>query len=199
MSAQLSLAGVPAPVAPAAPRVVERWAEFSPCGAYRYLLGRRWAPGPLCLFVCLNPSDADAEKDDATCHRMMHFAEAWGHGGLLGMNLAGLVSSKPRALWEVADPIGPRNDARIREVANDVIAGGGRLVAAWGCSVPFDDKAPRLMVGRDVAMRDLLTSIGDVYCLGRNADGSPKHPHARGRHRAPDDQAPILFAKRRAS
>lgn len=33
----------------------------------------------------------------------------------------------------------------------------------------------------------------DLWCWGTNADGSPKHPMARGKHRIPRDQQPILW------
>ena len=33
----------------------------------------------------------------------------------------------------------------------------------------------------------------DIYCLGTTGGGSPKHPTARGKHRVPDDQQPVLW------
>lgn len=177
---------------------IERWAEMSLDLKYRYVLGRRWAPGPLCLWSCLNPSDADGLRDDPSCHRMMFFSRAWGFGGSLVVNASALVSSDPKALWTAPDPVGALNDKFIREAAEHTVKGGGRLLVAWGCSVRFDAKGPPLLRGRDAAMLRLLTSIGDVYCAGRNADGSPKHPHARGRVRIPDDAQPQLFAAKAA-
>lgn len=201
MPEQLSLLDEPAapldlriadPV-PAKPEI-ERWAEMSLDLRYRYLLGRRWAPGALVLWCALNPSDADGQRDDPTLHRMMHFSRAWGYGGLLVVNLAALVSSHPDDLFTDPEPVGALNDKAIREAAEFVIPDGGRLVAGWGCSMRFDDLGPPALFGRDRAVLRLLTSIGAVYCLGFNADRSPKHPHARGKSRAPDDALPVLFA-----
>ena len=67
---------------------VERWAEISNDGQYRYLLGRRWdATLPECTFVMLNPSTADAKQDDPTIRRCINFAKSYGCGSLLVGNL----------------------------------------------------------------------------------------------------------------
>lgn len=53
-------------------------ASLSACGKYRYTLGRAWGLGvrEQCAmsFVMLNPSTADAEHDDPTIRRCIHFA-----------------------------------------------------------------------------------------------------------------------------
>ncbi len=36
-------------------------AVISDCGKFRYRLDRRWADGPICGFIMLNPSTADGE------------------------------------------------------------------------------------------------------------------------------------------
>ncbi len=47
---------------------IKKSAEISPDGLYRYSLERTWDEDkPTVLFVCLNPSTADAVEDDATC------------------------------------------------------------------------------------------------------------------------------------
>ena len=46
---------------------IKKSAEISPDGMYRYSLERTWDEGkPTVLFICLNPSTADAVEDDAT-------------------------------------------------------------------------------------------------------------------------------------
>ena len=37
-------------------------AVLSDCGQYRYLLTRRWGPGPTATFTMLNPSTADGGR-----------------------------------------------------------------------------------------------------------------------------------------
>ena len=57
-------------------------ATLSPCGVYRYDLTRVWdRQRPLCLFLMLNPSTADAERSDPTVTRCLNYAHAWGYGG----------------------------------------------------------------------------------------------------------------------
>ena len=56
-------------------------AVISPCGAYRYLLTRQIGAGAkVATFIMLNPSTADAERDDATIRKCVGFARRWGCG-----------------------------------------------------------------------------------------------------------------------
>jgi hypothetical protein len=62
--------------------VVQKDANISPCKKYRYRLTRTWDDRQLLPFVMLNPSRADAKKDDSTTTRCMKFAMREGAGGL---------------------------------------------------------------------------------------------------------------------
>ena len=56
-------------------------ATISKDGLYRYSLERVWDPSkPTALFICLNPSTADAEIDDPTVRKMVGFAKRFGYG-----------------------------------------------------------------------------------------------------------------------
>ena len=86
-------------------------AVLSPCGAYRYLLTRRFGPGKkLATFVMLNPSTADAERDDATIRKCVGFARSWGCAGLQVVNLFAFRATDPTDLRMADDPVGPEND-----------------------------------------------------------------------------------------
>lgn len=88
-----------------------------------------------------------------------------GFGGLEVVNIFSLVSTDPAGLYQCADPVGPENDKAIIEA----VRLGGLVVCAWGKHGLFKDRAQ--------AVLELLRSAGiRPFCLGKNIDGSPKHP-----------------------
>lgn len=116
------------------------WAEFAYGQQHRYELGRRWAPGPLMLFVMLNPSTADHLRLDPTCTRCAGFARREGFVGLTVANLYSLVATDPRELvrgGRVA--VGTGCDAVLDQLAGRA----GAIVAAWGAT-PGPRKAERV-------------------------------------------------------
>lgn len=143
---------------------VERSAEISPCGQYRWWLRRVLSSdnNRVCCFVMLNPSTADAEFDDPTIRRCMGFAEAWGYSILSVRNLFPYRATDKRELLTADNPTGgDRGLAELRAAsAADLI------VAAWGDFVPFE--------------RDLTAQIifrgHKVYCLGTGKKKKPRHP-----------------------
>jgi hypothetical protein len=138
-------------------------ALMSPCGAYRYWLTRTWdATRPSVCFIMLNPSTADAARDDPTIRRCVGFGERWGCGGVHVVNLFALRATDPKALRAHADPVGPENDEWIRRGVR-----GRAVVAAWGASPLAARRA------RDVLK---LTDTAGVWCLGVTRDGHPRHP-----------------------
>lgn len=143
-------------------------AEFSDDRSYRYWLTRRWGPGPALMFVSLNPSDADEQRDDQTTRRDKDFAEQFGYDAMTLLNLSAAVMTDPKELVRLSDPIGPDNDRHLdREAArHDVI------VFAWGSNA--DPVRARAVATRlwDICRR----TGGTVACLGWTADGQPRHP-----------------------
>ena len=112
-------------------------------------------------FVGLNPSTADASRDDPTLRRCMSFARERGFGGVSLGNLFALRATNPRTLREVEDPVGPRNDLWLKRLADEA----SLVVAAWGTRGRLG--------GRDAAVLPLL---GQVSCLGVTQQGDPRHP-----------------------
>lgn len=154
-------------------------AEFD--GRYRYRLWRAWDPdGRRLLGVLLNPSVAGAGWDerDHTVTKFMGFARRFGYGAIEIVNLYAFRTTHPRvlaaALREHGDlyAVGPRNDQVILEACGRA----STVIAAWG-SQKFLPARDRLATGRaDVVKKILRENHPNVLCLGRTADGHPRHP-----------------------
>ena len=148
---------------------VTKKAEISPCGKYRYTLTRIWDETKRVLvWVCLNPSTADAEKDDATIRKLTSYAKAWGFGGILVLNIFAYRATDPKDLKKAKDPVGPDNlgvlKRTLRKLGQDGL--GYLVIAAWGNHGEFQNQ------GEEIAR--LLK--GKAKCLGLTKTGHPKHP-----------------------
>lgn len=143
-------------------QTLKKAAIISKCGAYRYVLLRGWdLSKPTVVFVCLNPSTADAQNDDPTLRRCIGFARDWNFGQVAIVNLFAYRATNPKALLEVDDPVGPDNDYWL-----DKMAEGKKLfVAAWG------NKG--MLLNRDMFVEPLLPNM---QCLGITKTGQPRHP-----------------------
>jgi hypothetical protein len=148
-----------------------RSAIFSICGKYRYHLDIELVDNasvsPCINFVMLNPSTADAFKNDPTVERCCRRAIAGGYGRVIITNLFAYRSTDPSALLDVDDPEGPFNQLYL-EIARCFCH---TRVFGWGSNV---DKSTRL---RSVSDR-VSTPIGYAvnYCLGMTKSGHPRHP-----------------------
>lgn len=178
------LSCAPPPKFPPGPIIRDALVE----GKMRWLLRRAWGPGPAILWCGLNPSVADARRDDPTMLRIIGFSYRWGFGSLVMVNLYPLISSSPAVLrgWiERARGVGGvihKNRLMVREQVPVVDV----RVAAWGAEVSPDEARDFMTVvcwGRPTTWK----------CLGLNGRGSPIHPLARGRHRVPDDATLIDY------
>ena len=136
-------------------------ATFSADGRYRYRLWRRWDRArPVVAFVMLNPSTADATRDDPTIRRCISFARAWGFGGVEVVNLFAYRATDPRVLRRARDPVGPGNDRQIARACREAAL----VVAAWGASHAGDRAA------------HVLRRLSAPRCFGTTRSGQPAHP-----------------------
>lgn len=144
----------------------QRSAIISECGLYRYVLTRCWAPSSkrIC-WVMLNPSTADAKRDDPTIRRCVDFSIGWGYGSMVVVNLFALRATNPNALRIAEHPLGPDNfEHLIRETTQAEC-----VVAAWGAHGIARDQ------GR--SLKSVLASAGiPMMCLGTTKMGYPRHP-----------------------
>jgi len=103
------------------------WATFSPCEAYRYLLGRCWDRSlPMVTVTMWNPSKATHEVLDPTVKKVLLIARAEGFGGVIVKNLSAYRSTDPKGLLIPGDPVGPLNMAVLMDHMTEV------RVGAWG-------------------------------------------------------------------
>lgn len=155
--------------------LMQKSAGLSEDGVFRYFLARIWGPGPIVVFIMLNPSTADASKDDPTIRRCIGFAQKWKYGGVIVVNLFAFRATKPKALKKAEDPVGPEND----EIILEACTSAGRIVGAWGAHGTYES--------RDELVENLLLDH-ELLCLRKTKKGHPEHPLY-----IPSEQVPIPF------
>jgi hypothetical protein len=142
-------------------------AILSECKLYRYRLTRWWDDTkPMALFWGLNPSVADAERNDPTVRRFIHFARRENCGGFIAVNWFAWRATDPRELVRRSDQpiIGAGNPLWIR---NSIELCRGPIIAAWGGHRIINDRLKEL---------PYLLNGHNLQCLGTTRDGSPRHP-----------------------
>lgn len=156
-------------------------ATLSGCGRYRLRLWRNELQGEAdpcsegVVFIMLNPSTADAKKDDPTIRRCINFAKAWGLTRIDVVNLFAFRATKPDSLLQAhqegVDVIGPENDFHMTAAchgAKVVIAGWGKRPPArkWDFVRERAEKVRRALEGRQI----------ELSYLEMTADGTPRRP-----------------------
>lgn len=139
-------------------------AYISPTGKYRWWLRRRviGGNGKTATFIMLNPSTADAVKDDPTIRRCVGFTKFWGYSYLYVLNLFSYRATNPLELIGAKDPVGGWTNMYLGELKFMK----GIIVCAWGNKTLFD---------RDKEVKKLLKEV-PLYCLELTKLGNPKHP-----------------------
>ena len=143
----------------------ESGATFSDCERYRYHLWRRWEDGPSVAFLMLNPSTADADRNDPTIERCHRRAVSMGFGALEVVNIFAYRATDPKDLKKAKRPVGPLNDETLLET----IQRTDMTVCAWGSHGDHKD--------RDKEVRQLIRDNRlDVTVLALTSKGQPRHP-----------------------
>jgi len=144
---------------------IEYGAIFDVNGRYRYSLWRAWSPYyPRIVFVLLNPSTADEQRNDPTIRRCIGFARAWHFGSMEVVNLFAYLATDYRELFKVSDPIGQGNNRFLLQAVERC----STVVLGWGTRGTF--------LSRDRQVIQMFVRKKDVYCLGLTKDGQPRHP-----------------------
>lgn len=125
---------------------LEKDAEISSDGLYRYWLLRRLAAGGrIVLFVGLNPSTADAMKDDQTIRRCVRFTTDWGFDCLYMGNLnAGRERYPSHIPKDAFKAVGTKNEEKLMSLAQRAEL----VIAAWGAD-KLNDEARTQAWGED--------------------------------------------------
>ncbi len=144
---------------------MKRTAESSDDGLFRWWLQRRWGDGPIVCFVCLNPSTADAERDDPTVTRCIGYAKSWGFGALDIRNLYPYLATKPKDLFTAMKRMdvtgGDRGRSELRAAMTADL-----VIAAWGGHATLGAQDRFLE----------LTDPKPIFHLAKTKDGKPVHP-----------------------
>jgi hypothetical protein len=142
---------------------------FSTCGRYRWWLQRRWqASRPTVLFIGLNPSSANAERDDPTLRRLVGFARAWGFGALEVVNLFARCSATPAVLRRSSNPVGAENDQWLQRC----VASADALWLGWGNGGSWGQRDQQVLALLEAALPPGVP----LLAVGLTASGQPRHP-----------------------
>lgn len=174
--------------------ILHRSAHFPEPGV-RARLSRNWGAGPRALVIGCNPSDAGADREDMTTHWLNAWFQLFGFGGYDLMNLAPFVTPSPaecRKRYEAAFA-GEWGDRDHLFANRDALAtaakAAGQVFVCWG-AIAWDDQWIESVIEE---IQTGTAPYPDLWCWGTTASGAPKHPMARGKHRIPRDQKPLLW------
>lgn len=134
-------------------------------------LMRRWTgetfPDRYIMFIGMNPSTADATVNDPTCAREWTFAKREGFSAMVKANVGDYRATDPRML--LAPGIVAVSEANLPAI-RAAAASASKVVICHG-------KLNKALVRSGEAVIAALRLDGiELWCFGKNADGSPKHP-----------------------
>lgn len=140
-------------------------AIFSECGNYRPYLSRHWGDGNMVMWLCMNPSSATDQVDDATSRKLTRHSRSLGYGGLFLLNVMDYCATDPGHLPEARER-SVRNPYYIHRcsVYSEI------LIVAYG-------RLRNKLSWRHYA-DEALEACGNIekFCVSLNKDRSPKHP-----------------------
>lgn len=174
---------------------IKRGATYGANDTLRWTLTREWGEGKSACFLGHNPSTAGHELEDPTTLTWNYFAKLWGCGRYTAVNLYPLRSPDPAVARAWAD-WSRTNDWSVRDLlmenASIVVREAKRadiFVACYG-AIAMDD-AWNGHVLEEIQSGE--PPYPTIHAFGFTSSGAPKHPMARGKHRVPRDQQPIVW------
>jgi hypothetical protein len=88
--------------------------------------------GKMATFIMLNPSTADAGRDDPTIRKCSGFARRWQCDTLQVLNLFAVRATDPREMKRAADPVGPDNLHWFARTLPTGPSATHLVICAWG-------------------------------------------------------------------
>lgn len=134
--------------------------DFNGDGTHRLMLCKIWdIEKPRVMFIGLNPSTANDDKDHATIRVVRNISKRHGYGGFYMMNLFTQITAFPEQLI-------PNSDHTITDIhINGMAENCKDIVFAWG----------NWKVGKQRG-DEMIKRFPNALCLRRNKNGSPHHP-----------------------
>jgi len=144
-----------------------------------------------------NPSAADGTQDDPTSRWWNRWFMLHGFGSYVAVNLYPWCSAQPADVYRIVDEIngganwGARDELHFvnLDVLRIEAKKAHQVFVCWGAIARDQDWIEHVV-------EEIQFGEGpypDLWCWGKTAAGAPKHPMARGAHRIPADQQPILW------
>lgn len=151
----------------------ERLAWSSPDKTCRFLLGEPVVDGNNILYIGLNPSTADYDREDPTSRRIKQFTASFGGQGWLLMNLYPLKATNPDDLpLSTDEQIAADNLHTFQEALS--LFRPTKIIACWGDIIT---KRDYLSAERDRLLAMLKAAGLPVYTIGPVSKlGHARHP-----------------------
>jgi|LauGreDrversion4_2_1035121.scaffolds.fasta_scaffold60682_5 hypothetical protein len=163
-------------------------ATFSEDKQYRYRLWRHWdLTKPCVLFIMMNPSTANENRDDRTIRIIKKHATAWGFGGMFIGNLYARCCSNSTNARKIINP--NERDYANEDNIREMVKMCEKVVYAWGT------KGPLLKSQRVPGW--LHEIVGEsAYCMETTKkEKIPKHPGQRVPNIMEVKEAPTQYAE----
>jgi hypothetical protein len=158
-------------------------AGISSCKKFRWWLYRCWDPRlPLVIWVMMNPSTADHQKNDPTINKIISYSKRWGYGGILVINIYAIRSTDSS---KIKGRIGYRNDWWLSTIFKFAKRKKLKVVCAWG--VKHKDRGDEV---RNIAAVARLK----LWCLRSSKNGEPCHPLYLPGDLVPQPFLPLSFS-----
>lgn len=145
-------------------------AVISNCKRYRYRLDRDvQAHGLVFAYFGVNPSTADAEKDDQTIRKLKGFTQIYGGSRFIVGNPFAARCKEVKKLATINNPVGTDNEYYLHRIINEADI----LIPCWGNR----SKVPEILHSHfDSLLAWLIRSGKPVCTFGLTKSNDPKHP-----------------------